>query len=385
MIIVPKPYAARDGATKRRQYEETNLNKYRSNFGQDRDRIIESNAFRKLQYKTQVFVNFHGDLYRTRLTHSLEVGQIARWIASGLSLNKDLAEIISLAHDLGHPPFGHAGEDALNHKITEYDPLHVRFSHNAQAIKVVTHIENRFVDHRGLNLCWDTLEGPAKHNGPFLDPKKMHPIISSYNQEFDLKITKQPSLEAQVSSLSDDIAYNNHDMEDGLKDRLFSIEDLLQIDQINDIYQEIASKYTNIKQEQMIGEIKKILTSKMVIDLIENSKIKLAQFDINSLDSVRNFDEFLIEHSKEMKVTIRQIGNFLYKNMYMHDKVDQMRKKAGYVISILFDHYLEFPNQIPEQFKSSQQDLITSICDYISGMTDRYAINEFNKIKNNDK
>ena len=186
MIFTPKSYSVSDKAANRRQHEESNLNKYRSNFGQDRDRIIESNAFRRLQYKTQVFVNFHGDLYSTRLTHSLEVGQIARWIASGLSLNKDLAEIISLAHDLGHPPFGHSGEDALNRKIMLNNPQNIPCSHNAQAIKIVTYLENRFIEYRGLNLCWDTLEGLAKHNGPFLDSQKIHPIISLYNKEFDL-------------------------------------------------------------------------------------------------------------------------------------------------------------------------------------------------------
>lgn len=375
-----KTYATHDIKVTKRHYKESDLNKYRSNFGQDRDRIIESNAFRRLQYKTQVFVNFHGDHYRTRLTHSLEVGQIARWIASGLSLNKDLAEIISLAHDLGHPPFGHAGEDALNRKISQNHPSNILFSHNAQAIKIVTNIENRFIEFKGLNLCAETLQGLAKHNGPLKDPAKIHPILNSYNSAFDLDLTTQPSLEAQISSIADDIAYNNHDMEDGIKDDLFTLEDLLQIDKIAEIYFNITSKYQNIKSEQIIGEIKKILTSIMVIDLIENSSRKLMQSNIQTIDDVKKFPGFLIESSQEIKEVIQQIRRFLYTHMYRHPKVNQMTSKASLVVSTLFDYYIKIPSSIPQQFKSDNQDNIASITDYIAGMTDRYALNKFNQI-----
>lgn len=380
-----RPYAISDSSTKRRHHEELNLNQYRSNFGQDRDRIIESNAFRRLQYKTQVFVNFHGDHYRTRLTHSLEVGQISRWVASGLHVNKDLAEIISLAHDLGHPPFGHAGEDMINQKIRQNNLENIPFSHNAQAIKIVTQIENRFVTHKGLNLCLDTLEGLAKHNGRFLNQDEIHPIISDYNHHFDLMLDKQPSLEAQISALCDDIAYNNHDMEDGIKDGLFTIEDLLQIDLIAKIYQNIISVFKDIKQEQIIGEIKKIFTSKMVIDLIENSKKNLIKNNIEHIEDVRNFPKFLIQHSDEMNNTIQQISDFLYKNMYHHEKVKEMRRKADKIVAMLFDYYMHFPFQIPEQFKSQGQDNVTATVDYISGMTDRYALIKYEEIIKNGK
>ncbi len=380
MIYTPKTYAISSKNAKRQSYEDPNLNKYRSNFGQDRDRIIESNAFRRLQYKTQVFVNFHGDHYRTRLTHSLEVSQIARWLACGLSLNKDLAEIISLAHDLGHPPFGHAGEDMLNRKIKLENPLNTSFSHNAQAIKIVTQIENRSVTYKGLNLCWDTLEGLVKHNGAFTKKDKMHPIVSLYNQEFDLDLFRQPSLEAQISAQADDIAYNNHDIEDGLKDGLFELEDLLEIDQIANIYHEIVTQFKNITKEQLIGEIKKRLTSQMVISLIENSKKRLEEFNINDIEDVRNFHGFIIEHSDEMQRTIKEISSFLYENMYTHKKVTKMREKANQIISTLFDYYNYYPKEIPEQFKSNNQPLITSVVDFISGMTDRYAITKFDEI-----
>ena len=220
------PFAVDESKSSGRLYPENyDDSKYRSVFGRDRDRIINSSAFRRLQYKTQVFVNHEGDHYRTRLTHSLEVAQIARWIAGALKVNKDLAEIVSLAHDLGHTPFGHAGEDALNEKMIDFGG----FSHNGHTLKIITKLETRFIEFEGLNLSWEMLEGVVKHNGPITDSAKLHDYIRDYNFKHDLDIKNFPSIESQISAISDDIAYNNHDIEDGLRAELFKIEELFEL------------------------------------------------------------------------------------------------------------------------------------------------------------
>ncbi len=373
-------FTTKDSLSSRQFQENLNLNLYRSNFGQDRDRIIESNAFRRLQYKTQVFVNFHGDHYRTRLTHSLEVAQISRWIASGLNLNKDLAEIISLAHDLGHAPFGHAGEDALNEKIQEFNPGHEKFCHNAQAIKIITDIENRFLEFKGLNLCKETLEGIAKHNGNFKN-KQIHPIISRFNNIFDLDLYSQPSLEAQISACADDLAYNNHDLEDGIKDNLFTLEDLKKISLFNYVIKQINNEFVNINKNQTIGEMKKRLTSIMVIDIIKNSAKNIEIFNIRNFNDIKYLDHFIIAPSKVMSDHLKQISSFLYSNMYTHPKVKEMSLKAQHIVSNLFDHYIDNYQEIPQQFRLDNQPILSAV-DYIAGMTDRFAINKYNEIAN---
>ena len=350
--------------------------KYRSIFGRDRDRIINSSAFRRLQYKTQVFVNHQGDHYRTRLTHTLEMAQIARWIAGALNANKDLAEIISLAHDLGHPPFGHAGEEALNLKMQNFNG----FSHNAHTLKIITKIETRFIDFVGLNLSWETLEGVVKHNGAILDFSKIDKYILNFNQIYDLELHKNPSIEAQISAISDDIAYNNHDIEDGLRAELFGVEDLFEIPLIGEIYQEILQKNPQIRQELLVGEAKKRITLAMVLDVIEHTKINLQKHNIKSLEDIKNFPKFLVEFSPKMQETHLLIKKFLMQKMYRHQLVNAMTDNAKDVINSLFDFHFLKPEILPKERyeeylqNKNSQNLAEIICDYIAGMTDRFAI-----------
>ena len=350
--------------------------KYRSIFGRDRDRIINSSAFRRLQYKTQVFVNHQGDHYRTRLTHTLEMAQIARWIAGALNANKDLAEIISLAHDLGHPPFGHAGEDALNLKMQNFGG----FSHNAHTLKIITKIETRFIDFVGLNLSWETLEGVVKHNGAILDFSKIDKYILNFNQIYDLELHKNPAIEAQISAISDDIAYNNHDIEDGLRAELFKVEDLFEIPLIGEIYQEILQKNPQIRQELLVGEAKKRITLAMVLDVIEQTKINLQKHNIKSLEDIKNFPKFLVEFSPKLQEIHLLIKKFLMQKMYRHQLVNAMTNNAKDVINSLFDFHFLKPEILPKERyeeylqNKNSQNLAEIICDYIAGMTDRFAI-----------
>ena len=350
--------------------------KYRSIFGRDRDRIINSSAFRRLQYKTQVFVNHQGDHYRTRLTHTLEMAQIARWIAGALNANKDLAEIISLAHDLGHPPFGHAGEEALNLKMQNFGG----FSHNAHTLKIITKIETRFIDFVGLNLSWETLEGVVKHNGAILDFSKIDKYILNFNQIYDLELHKNPSIEAQISAISDDIAYNNHDIEDGLRAELFGVEDLFEIPLIGEIYQEILQKNPQIRQELLVGEAKKRITLAMVLDVIEHTKINLQKNNIKTLKDIKNFPKFLVEFSPKMQEIHLLIKKFFMQKMYRHQLVNAMTDNAKDVINSLFDFHFLKPEILPKERyeeylqNKNSQNLAEIICDYIAGMTDRFAI-----------
>lgn len=368
--------------------------KYRSLFGRDRDRIIGSSAFRRLQYKTQVFVNYHGDHYRTRLTHSLEVAQIARWIAGGLCANKDLAEIISLAHDLGHPPFGHAGENALDNEMQTFKARnisqdfgeHFGFCHNAHSLKLITKLENRFIEFHGLNLTWETLEGVAKHNGPVdVFSEKTNEYIINYNQEFNLDLSRFSSLEAQISAISDDITYNNHDIEDGLRAGLFQVEQLFEIEIIGKILQDILKKHPNISRELLVGETIKQLILLMVVDAIHNSKKNLEENKIQSEEDIRNCGKQLVNFSKKFEEMHQEIKKFLMKNMYRHNQVENMSKRAKKVIKNLFNFYVENPKYLPEKLYNLTKDLTKKdfailISDYIAGMTDRFAIQTYNKL-----
>jgi len=351
-------------------------------FAIDYERIINSSAFRRLQYKTQVFVNHQGDHYRTRLTHSLEVAQISRFIAVSLNLNRDLAENISLAHDLGHAPFGHAGEEALNKKMQNFNG----FSHNAHTFKIITKLETRFAKFEGLNLCWETLEGIAKHNGRFRDKNKINQFIANYNKIFDLELDKSPSLEAQVSSLSDDIAYNNHDIEDGLRANLFDIEELFYLPVIGEIYQKILEEFPNIKREILVGEAKKRITSAMIADVINTSYENICKLKIVTFNDVQDFPTFIISFSQKMITVNYALKMFLMKKMYRHKIVNIMSINAHQIISNLFDFYLAnphvFANSIADQsyLDKDLQNQANLISNYIAGMTDRFAINANNEI-----
>lgn len=360
--------------------------KYRSVFGRDRDRIINSSAFRRLQYKTQVFVNHEGDHYRTRLTHSLEVAQIARWIAGALKVNKDLAEIVSLAHDLGHTPFGHAGEDALNEKMRDFGG----FSHNAHTLKILTKLETRFIEFEGLNLSWEVLEGVVKHNGPIKNESKLHEYIRNYNRKHDLDLKNFPSIESQISAISDDIAYNNHDIEDGLRAELFKVEEIFQLPVIGKIYQDILAKHPNIRRELLVGEAKKILTLAMVIDVInvaqKNLSENLSENQISCEKDVRQFGKSLIHFSAEMEDAHQALKKFLMQNMYRHSTVNRMTASAKKIVSGLFDFYMTSPTCLPDDYAeealkiSDKKTLAIFVSDYIAGMTDRFAIKEFEEL-----
>lgn len=374
-------YAVNEDKSRGRLYVEVFDDlKYRSTFGHDKARIVNSSAFRRLQYKTQVFVNHSGDHYRTRLTHSLEVAQIARWIAGALHVNKDLAEIVSLAHDLGHPPFGHAGEDALHEKMKDFGG----FFHNSHTLKIITKIENRFLEFEGLNLSWEVLEGVIKHNGPVLQPCA---YIKNYNEKFNLDLTKFSSIEAQIAAISDDIAYNNHDIEDGLRAGILSFDDLKEVPVVGEIYLEIQKKYPNLKHEILVGEAKKLITLKMVINVIESSKKAILENKINSEFDVRNCAQTLIKFSDEMQKAHLEIKKFLMKKMYRHEMVNKMTDNAKEIIAALFDFYFHDIKNLPKaqleiaQNISSKGELATLVCDYIAGMTDRFASKEFEKIK----
>jgi len=376
-------FAIDETKSRGRLYQESyDDSKYRSVFGRDRDRIINASAFRRLQYKTQVFVNHEGDHYRTRLTHSLEVAQIARWIAGALRANKDLAEIVSLAHDLGHTPFGHAGEDALNEKMQEFGG----FSHNSHTLKIITKLETRFIEFEGLNLSWEMLEGVVKHNGPIADESKVHAYIREYNEKHDLDLKNFPSIESQISAISDDISYNNHDIEDGLRANLFEVEELFNLPLLGKIYQDILVKYPNIKRELLVGEAKKNLTLAMVMDVINTTQKNLAENNIQSEKDVRNAKKFLVHFSSEMERTHQALKKFLMQNMYRHSTVNRMTANAKKIVSGLFDFYMESPNCLPDERAleavkiNNEKILAILVSDYVAGMTDRYAIKEFEEL-----
>ena len=361
--------------------------KYRSVFGRDRDRIINSSAFRRLQYKTQVFVNDQGDHYRTRLTHSLEVAQTARWIAGALGANKDLADIVSLAHDLGHPPFGHAGEDALNEQMQKFGaeigtPL--QFSHNAHTLKIITKIETRFIEFEGLNLSWETLEGVVKHNGPIIGEQQNY--IFEYDQKHNLDLTRFSSLEAQISALADDITYNNHDIEDGLRAALFEAENLFELPLVGKIFQEILTKYPKIRRETLAGEAKKRLTLAMVVDVIHNTQKNLAENKITTEEDIRNQQKTLVTFSAEFEEAHQKLKQFLMKNMYRHTEVNRMTAQARKIIGALFNFYVQNPDCLPNEYRllaeqlESKTELALMVSDYIAGMTDRFAIREFGEL-----
>jgi len=371
------PYAVDEDKSRGRLYNEAYDDlKYRSVFGRDRTRIINSSALRRLQYKTQVFVNHSGDHYRTRLTHTLEVAQIARWIAGALEVNKDLAEIISLAHDLGHPPFGHAGEDELHEKMKDFGG----FFHNSHTLKIITKIETRFIEFEGLNLSWEVLEGVAKHNGPVFAPSD---YILQYNAQHNLDLQNFSSIEAQISAIADDIAYNNHDIEDALRAGLFEIDDLLQLPLVGKIYQEILQKYPNLKTEVIVGEAKKIITLAMVVDVIENTQKLIKDHAIKSENDVRHFGKTLVGFSYEMEAAHLAIKKFLMAKMYRHEMVQEMTRDAKKIVSALFDFYFHDIKNLPENhFEiakkiADKKELAILVADYIAGMTDRFAIKEF--------
>jgi len=356
-------------------------NDFRTCFQRDRDRIIHSSAFRRLKHKTQVFVAHEGDYYRTRLTHSIEVAQVARTIAKVLKLNDELTDAIALAHDLGHTPFGHTGEEALNCSMNTYGG----FDHNAQAIKVVTFLEQHYASWNGLNLTWETLEGLAKHNGPVVDPIPIG--LLEYSKFQDLKLHTNASAEAQVAAISDDIAYNNHDLHDGLRANLFTVADLQKIPLLNRCFKSVDEKYSNIDNSRRIHEVLRSLFGKMVEDVIETSITNLSNFSFTNVDEIRMHEEKVVKFSKSMWFDLTLIRDFLFNNMYRAPSVMLRRKEATKIVTKLFQTYLNDSQKMPDEWSTavksakSKIELATIISDYIAGMTDRFAYQEAARLR----
>ena len=361
--------------SKGRLYKE-NYSQTRSEFQRDRDRILHSAAFRRLKHKTQVFVSNEGDHYRTRLTHSLEVSQIARSISKIFNLNEDLTETLSLSHDIGHPPFGHAGEDALSECMVS----HEGFDHNDQAIRIVHLLEKKYFDFEGLNLTWETLEGLVKHNGPMT--KDVPKTIEALDKEFDLKLNEFSSIEAQIASIADDIAYNNHDLDDGLRAGFFSYDDLVELPMIGEIIKNFPKNYNSYDMQRINNEITRKSTSMMITDVINTISEKVKKSKVRCNEDVRLNNEKIADFSDKTKEEVKYIRSFLSMKMYNHDKVKAMTSNAHQIISSLFKLFIEQDEKfIKEHMKKiiSDKDKPRAVCDFIAGMTDNYAQNFYNK------
>ncbi|MGD2137658.1 MAG: deoxyguanosinetriphosphate triphosphohydrolase [Gammaproteobacteria bacterium] len=373
------PCAASDTNSRGRRYAEPGP-AYRSNFQRDRDRIIHSAAFRRLEYKTQVFVNHEGDLFRTRLTHSIEVAQIARSIARALGLNEDLTEAISLAHDLGHTPFGHSGQDALNACMREYGG----FEHNLQSLRVVDDLEERYAEFQGLNLTFETREGILKHCS-----HKNAESLGELGRRFIEK--RQPSLEAQLTNLADEIAYNSHDVDDGLRAGLIQVEELAEVSLFQDQFTEVRTRYPGLAPRRTIHEVVRRLINCQVVDLVETSSTRLGAAALADIEAVRHHNEALIAFSDDMQERNLELKRFLRTRLYRHYRVHRMSAKAVHTITELFQAFFEDPRLMPDEARQKTLQLeqargrdgrARAVADYIAGMTDRYAIAEYERTFN---
>jgi len=397
------PYASDPAQVRGRRVAEEE-SAFRSPFQRDRDRIIHSSAFRRLKHKTQVFVAHEGDYFRTRLTHSIEVAQVARTIAGALGLNGELTEAVALAHDLGHPPFAHAGEDTLDALMAPYGG----FDHNAQAVRIVTSLERHYAEFDGLNLTWETLEGLAKHNGPVtplrgdgpVTPLRGHgpvtplrsddPVTGSlpyaladYNARHDLELHTHASAEAQVAALSDDIAYNNHDLHDGLRARLFDDDEIAGLPIVGDCYAEVDRLYPGLDRKRRRHEALRRVFGVMVGDVITRSRYLLEDAAPASVAEVRHLGRPVIRFSDALWGDLKQIRAFLFARMYRAPEVNDMRLRVHGVVSTLFPHYLNAPDHLPEEWRrdlaqaADETALARLVSDYIAGMTDRFALQEY--------
>jgi len=343
----------------------------------DRDRVIHSTAFRRLKHKTQVFVNTTGDHYRTRITHSLEVAQISRTLAKYFNLNEDLCETISLSHDLGHTPFGHAGEDSLNECMDIYGG----FDHNIQTVRIVTLLENKYYNFKGLNLSIETIDGLVKHNGKVQNQKKFNKILGKNFFKNSINYLKSPSLEAQIASISDDIAYNSHDLEDGLRANLYTIEDLKNIPILSKIIRK-HEKFINSKGRELVSrQIIRDIINEMVSDIILNTKKNIKKQKIYSIKDIYNSKNLLVSFSKEMQLFDKSIKSFLKEKMYFSENVLKKTNKGKKIIKFLFLKIKKNPLKFIKKSIYERKNIERNICDYIAGMTDRYAINLYNSLK----
>ena len=349
----------------------------RNDFQRDRDRIIHSTAFRRLKHKTQVFVNTSGDHFRTRITHSLEVSQIARTLSKFFNLNEDLSETLSLAHDLGHTPFGHAGEEALNDCMKKFGG----FDHNIQTLRIVTILENRYYNFNGLNLSFETLDGLIKHNGPLYSLIKFNKILGKNFFKNKINFSVNTSLEAQIASISDDIAYNSHDLEDGLKSNLFKINDLNNIPILKKIILKHKKKLKNYSMDLVLRQIIRDIINEMVRDVIKTTKENIKNYKIKTLKDVYDSSRQIVSFSDKMKEFDLKIKFFLKQKMYFHKSVNKKTDYGRKIIKNLFLKIKKEPKKYININKYKNSSLERIICDYIAGMTDRYAINLYKKIK----
>jgi dGTPase len=377
------PYASKREESRGRLYPEAE-HPMRSPFQRDRDRIVHSTAFRRLTHKTQVFIYHEGDHYRTRLTHSLEVAQIARTIARALALDEDLAETVALAHDLGHTPFGHAGEEALDAAMARFGG----FSHNDQTLRILTLLESRYAEFPGLNLTWEALEGTVKHNGPLVGPgitRPVPPAIAEYDRRHPLALDTYPGIEAQVAALADDIAYNNHDLDDGLRAGLFAIADLAQVPLVGPICRSVAERYPGLDEPRLIHETVRRVIDHMVTDLVAETRSRLADGDVRTAAEVRALGAPVVALSAEMREHDRALKAFLFERMYRHYRVNRMSSKARRVVHDLFALYLAEPECLPGEWRRlaagpEEPQTARVAADYLAGMTDRYALDEHHRL-----
>tara|TARA_R110000868_G_scaffold877_14_gene6626 strand:+ start:8359 stop:9549 length:1191 start_codon:yes stop_codon:yes gene_type:complete len=357
----------------------------RTAFQRDRDRIIHSGAFRRLKYKTQVFVYHEGDNYRTRLSHSLEVAQIARSISRVLGLDEDLAETLALAHDLGHTPFGHAGEDALDACMKDF----LGFDHNAQTLRIVTKLEHRYAEFDGLNLSWETLEGLVKHNGPVLTkdvrPEDLPRALTEYAEIQDLELATFAGPEAQVAALADDIAYNNHDIDDGLRAGLFTINDLLALPHVGEAFQSVMDQYPTLEETRVIHESVRRLIGSMIGDVIAETRRRVDAAKPRSAADIRAMSQALVSFSPEMNRHNATLKKFLFERMYRHFRVNRSMSKAKRIVADLFTLFHAEPELLPPEWQAGCDGVrgmksARRVCDYIAGMTDKFAIEEHKRL-----
>jgi dGTPase len=363
----------------------------RSEFQRDRDRIIHSTAFRRLQHKTQVFLAHEGRHFRNRLTHTLEVSQMARSMARALRINEDLAEAVALSHDLGHTPFGHAGERVLNEKMRDYDG----FDHNVQALRVVTQIENRYAEHDGLNLTWETLEGILKHNGPLTDregrpvgkyaDEGLAPDLDEIPASEDLRIDTHAGLEAQVAAIADDIAYNAHDIDDALRAKLLTLDDLADVPTAGPIVREVRARYPEIAEKRQAHEVQRRMITRAIEDVIETSEREIAAAKVTTADGVRAAGRTLIRFSEETDAAEKGLKRFLYDHVYRHETVMAPVRESEAVVAGLFERYMDgadMPGRWGEAMRNARGDAARAriVADFIAGMTDPYALDEYQRL-----
>jgi dGTPase len=373
------PFACHPDASRGRLHGER-MSSFRSPFQRDRDRIIHSSAFRRLKHKTQVFVEHEGDYYRTRLTHSIEVAQVARTISGVLGLNTDLAEAIALAHDLGHTPFGHTGEDALAELMAPYGG----FDHNAQALRIVTRLERHYADFDGLNLTWETLEGIAKHNGPVVadEGKELPYALVEANAEWDLELHTFASAEAQVAAIADDIAYSHHDLHDGLRSGLFDEADLMDLPVTGPAFAEVDALHPGLDPMRRRHEALRRVFGRMVEDVINVANIRLDAARPQSVNEIRAMEGTVIRFSKPLYQELKVIRSFLFTRMYRAPSVMAERARVTAVVRDLFPLFMSQPEYLPQEWRQdvaqadTQQLLARIVADYVAGMTDRFALQE---------